>query len=79
MLRPLYNSMNQQLFEKKRCNQISHHENYGQFLLQMEATKLTIFVVSKDEWDTNDSTNKSIKKCIIIVVWQKAPLGLKQC
>jgi len=34
---PLYNSTNQQLFEKNFCNQNSYYENYGEFLLQMEA------------------------------------------
>jgi len=34
---PLYSSMNQQLFEKNLCNQISNFKNYGQFPLWMEA------------------------------------------
>jgi len=37
MFNMLYSSMNQQLFEKTLCNQSSHYENYGRFLLQIEA------------------------------------------
>jgi len=37
MFHPLYSNMNQQLFKNNFCNQISPYENYGQFLLQMEA------------------------------------------
>ena len=33
----LHSSMNQELFEKHLCNQNSHYEKYGQFLLQREA------------------------------------------
>ena len=39
-------------------------------------TKLTLFAVSKDEWDTKEDTGKSIVRT---AVCQKAPLGLKQC
>jgi len=34
---PLNSSTNLQLFKKNFCNQNSHYENYGRFLLQMEA------------------------------------------
>jgi len=62
MFNALYSSMNQQLFEKNLCNQSSLYENYRRFLLQIEATsKSTLFVVSKDEWDTKEGTGKSMK------------------
>jgi len=37
MFKPLYSSTNQQLFKNNFCNQSSPYDNYGQFLLQMEA------------------------------------------
>jgi len=37
MFNTLHSSMNQQLIEKNLCNQSNHYENYGQFLLQIEA------------------------------------------
>jgi len=37
MFNALYSSTNQQQFEKNLCNQISHYENYGRFLLLIEA------------------------------------------
>jgi len=40
----------------------------------MPITKSTIFVVKKDEWDTEEDTGKSMKNA---AVWQKVPLGLK--
>jgi len=44
-------------------------------------TKSTLFVVSKDEWDTKEGTGKSTKnalQCTCAMAWQKAPLKLKQ-
>jgi len=38
-------------------------------------TKLTLFVVSKDEWDTKEDTGKSMKNALH--VQQEAPLRLK--
>jgi len=39
-------------------------------------TKSTLFVESKDEWDTKEFHEECI---VCIVAWQKGPLGLKQC
>jgi len=36
MINLLHSSMNQKLFEKNLCNQSSHYENNGWFLLRME-------------------------------------------
>jgi len=52
---------------------------YGQFLLRIEAITCmaqTLFVVSKDEWDTKEGTGKSY--ILRTAVPQKAPPGLKQ-
>ena len=60
MFNPLYNITNQELFEKHLCNQSSHYEKYGRFLLQRKAVtcyrKSTPFAVSKDKWDTKEDT-----------------------
>jgi len=55
--------------KKKFCNQSSHHQNYGQFPLQMEVITCIIpqnghFVVSKDEWDAKKGVGKSIKNAL---------------
>jgi len=71
MFNPLHNSTNQKLFEKPPCNQ------YGQFLLQKEATaKLIYFTVSKDEWDTKEDTGTSMKNKLYIL--QYAQKGTSQ-
>jgi len=44
-------------------------------------TKLTLFTVRKDEWNTKEDSGKSLKNALNIqctAVCQKAPLGLKQ-
>jgi len=40
-------------------------------------TKLTLFAVSKDEWDTKEDTGNSMKN-VCSVVCQIAPPGLKR-
>ena len=37
MFNPLHSITNQELFEKRLCNQCSHYEKYGRFPLQREA------------------------------------------
>jgi len=78
MFNLLCSSTNQQLFKKNFCNQSSHHENYGQFngSNHMPITKLTLFVVNKDEWYTKEGHSKSMKNAT--AVWQKAPLWSEQ-
>jgi len=44
----------------------------------MPTTKLKLFMVSKDEWDTNEVTGKSMKNTLQVQWCGKAPLGLKQ-
>ena len=57
----LHSSTNQELFEKHLCNKSSHYEKYGQFLVTQRkpsraTTKLMLFIVSKDEWNTKEDT-----------------------
>ena len=43
-------------------------------------TKLTLFTVSKDEWDTKEDTGESMKNALYVLQYaksQKAPVGLK--
>jgi len=66
MFNLLCSSTNQQLFKKNFCN---HYENYRWFPLQMESivylpTKLTLFMESRDEWDTKEGTGKSMKNAL---------------
>ena len=73
--------MNQELFKKQLCNQGGHvhYEKYRRFLLcktSRATITLMLFTVSKDEWNTKEDTGKCIAHT---VVYQKAPLGLKQC
>jgi len=62
----LHSSTNQEVFEKHLCNKSSHYEKYGQFLITQRkpsrtTTKLTLFTVSKDGWNTKEDTGKSLK------------------
>ena len=43
--------------------------------------KSTLFAVSKEEWNTKEDNNKSMKNALYVLwpVCQKAPLGSKQC
>jgi len=81
MFNLLHSSTNQQLFKKNFCNQSSHYENYGQFLLWMEAItayhKIDTFC-GELRWMVHKGGHWYVhEKCI--AVWQKAPLGLKRC
>jgi len=46
--------MNQQLFKKNFCNQSNHYGSH-----RVPTTKLSLFVVNKDEWDTKEDTMKN--------------------
>jgi len=80
MFTPLQSSTNQELFEKRLCNQGSHYENKDDFHYTKEAITsraTTLFTVSKDEWNTKGDTGKSIKNDCMYAVCQKAHLVLK--
>jgi len=80
MFNTLYSSMNQWLFEKNLYNQSNHYENYGQFLLRIDVrnAKSTLFMVSKDEWNTKKGTGKSMKSTFNEQWCLKTYLGTKQ-
>ena len=72
--------MNQELFEKHLCYQNNHYDKYGQqFPLRREAImcyrQIDTFVVSKDEWDTNEDTGKSMKNALYILRYAKRHLS----
>jgi len=59
----------QKLFKKNLCNQSSHYEKHGWFLLLKEAItcySTTLFTISK-EWDTKEGTGKSMKNALQIL------------
>jgi len=76
----LYSSKNQQLFEKNLCNQSSHYENYGRFLLRIETITCipTLFMVSKDKWDAKEGIGKSMKSTFYEQQCLKRHLSVKK-
>jgi len=76
MFNSLCSSTNQQLFKNNFCNQSSHYENYGWFIgsHHVPTTKLTLFVVHKDEWYTKESRAKSMKNALYIQRYGKRHL-----
>ena len=75
MFNPLHSSTNQELFEKHLCNRSSHYDKYRRFPLQRKPSrataKLTLFAVSKDEWDTKEDTGKSMKNALYVLWYAK--------
>jgi len=68
--------MNQKVFEKHLCIKSSHYEIYGQFLVTQRkpsrtTTKLTLFTVGKDEWNTKGDTGKSLKNALHVLRYAK--------
>ena len=50
----------------------SHYEKYGRFLITQRkpsraTTELTLFTVSKDEWNTKEDTGKSLKNALHVL------------
>jgi len=54
----LYSSINQHLFEKNLCNQSSHYENYGWFLLWIQAIKCVLQNWHFSSWEKMNGTHK---------------------
>jgi len=80
MFNSLHSSTNQEIFEKHLCNKSSHYEKYRQFLITQRkplcaTTKLTLFTVSKDEWNTKEDTGKSLKNLLHILQCAKRHLS----
>ena len=64
---------------KHLCNQSSHYEKYRRFPYEGKPscaiTKLTLFAVSKDEWDTKEDTGKFMKSALYILWYAKRHLA----
>jgi len=76
----LHSSTNQELFEKHLCNKSRHYEKYGRSLVMQRKpshanTKLTLFTVSKDEWNTKEGTGKSLKNALHVLRYAKRHLS----
>ena len=72
-----HSSTNQDLFEK---HQSSHYEKYRRFLItqrkpSLATTELTPFTVSKDEWNTEEDTGKSLKNALHVLQYTKRHLS----
>jgi len=77
MFHSLHSSTNQKLFEKHLCNKSTHYEKYGQFFVTQRkpshakklrtTIKSTLFIISKDEWNTKEDTGKSLKNTLYIL------------
>jgi len=72
--------MNQEVLEKHLCNKSSHYEKYGRFLVTQRkqshaTTKLTLFTISKDEWNTKEDTGKSLKNALQVLRYAKRHLS----
>ena len=79
MFNPLHSSMNQELFEKHFCNQVVTIKNTDNFHYEGKPSrataKLTLFTVSKDEWDTKEDTGKSMKNALYVLQYAKRHLS----
>ena len=69
MLNSLHSGVNQELFEKRLCNQGSQiwTVSVTQRKPSHATTKLTLLTDSKDEWDTKQDTGKSMKNALCIL------------
>ena len=79
MFNLLHSSTNQELLEECLCYQNSHYDNTDDFRYEGKPsraiTKLTLFAVSKDEWDTKEEdTGKSIKNALYVMQYAKRHL-----
>ena len=75
MFNPLHSSTNQELFESASAIKIATMTNMDDFRYEGKPSctiaKLTLFTVSKDEWDTKEDTGKSMKKALHILRYAK--------
>jgi len=72
MIDLLHSITNQELFEKRSCNQVATMKKYWRFLVTQRkpscaTIKLTLFTVSKDEWNTKEDTGKSLKNALHVL------------
>ena len=76
----LHSSTNQEVFEKHLCIKSSHYDKYGWFLVTLRkpsraTTKLMLFTVSKDEWNTKEDSGKCLKNTLHILWYAKRHLS----
>ena len=75
MFNSLHSSTNQELFESISAIKIDTVKNTDDFHYKGKSsratTKLTLFTVSKDEWDTKEDTGKSMKNALYILPYAK--------
>ena len=79
MFNPLHRILDQELFESTPTIKIATMKNTDDFhyegKLSCTTAKLTLFAVSKDEWDTKENTGKSMKNALYIVWYAKRHLS----
>jgi len=80
MFNSLHSNTNQELFEKCLCNQGSHHENYGRFLLckgshHVQPPNQYFLLSAKMNGTQRRTLGKSLKNVLHVLwcVWQKVP------
>jgi len=65
---------NREVFEKQLCNQSSQYEKDGKVQLQRGSHHMQsplLYAVSKDEWNTKESTGKSMKNALHVLRYTK--------
>jgi len=81
MFDSLHSSMSHEVFEKHLCNKSSHYEKSDYFSFRRQrkpscaTTKLMLFIVSKDEWNTKEDTGKSLKNKLHVLQCAKMYLS----
>ena len=69
MFNPLHSITNQELFKKHKVATRMISVKKGSYHM-LPGAKLTLFAVSKDEWDTKEDTGKSMKNALYVLVSQ---------
>ena len=79
MFNPFHSSTNQEMFEKHPAIKIATMENMDDFRFEgmpsRATAKLTLFAVSKDEWDTKEDTGKSMKNTLYVLRYARRYLS----
>ena len=79
MFNPLHSSTNQELLEKYAVIKIAIMKNTDDFRYEGKPSranaKLTLFAISKDEWDTKEGTGKSMKNALYVLQYAKRHLS----
>ena len=79
MFNPLHSSTNQELFENTSVIKIATMKNMDDFRYEGKPSraiaKSTLFAVSKDEWETQKDTGKSMKNALHVLRYAKRHLS----